>query len=372
MASETDQTGIVRVIYLYAADDVVGLEMSWVKSVERTDNFRYDEGEKERVGWVSVTGRDTPVYSLTKLFHRPLATKTLTKGGSGRIVVLESNMGVWGLMVDRVSQVTILSATNIHELPSVTLCKTSDMFEGIIMTGDELLLYLAPEKLRPDANNRGKKKNKITAKKEGGVHIPSLPDLRRESAKDNPAPLTRRRVSRDRRSTRRGEDDPDERRSIGYGQVVIFSFTKPKENERPIVFGLSMRQVAEVLGEATIIPVPGAPSFVQGVTNWHGKPTPIILMNELLGLDVSFDDENIRYIVARDRIGDSKGGLLAFPVLEDMRTLDLPIESEPASEILPINYRYIRGVVELADETLVVPDIGGILYESTKQELVLT
>jgi hypothetical protein len=66
-------------------------------------------------------------------------------------------------------------------------------------------------------------------------------------------------------------------------------------------------------------------------------------------------------------MGSGSGGLLAFPIWWDVRLLSLPMESKPASDLININYHFVRGVVELKDETLVFPDIGAILFESAQR-----
>ena len=357
MATETDVSAEVRIIYLYAEDVVVGIEMAWVKSVERLDKLIKEDGKKGSAGSIAIPGGKAPVFEMAILMG--VSSPKNEKGDDNRrIVVIEGEKGPWGLVVDRVSQVTQMPTDSLLSLPSVTVREKSDFFDGIIMTGEELLLYLAPDKLRPDLKGKGKKKQKKSASPVG----PSLSELRAEESKNNPAPSTRRRVSKDRRGANREEDE--NRRDVEYGQVVLFYFSEPKKEERPLVFGLSMTQIAEVLGEATIVPVPGAESHVMGVVNWFGSPAPIVSLSKMLGLDALLETEHTRYIIARDRTGLKAGGILGFPVWEEMRTVDLPMESEPASEILQLNYRYVRGVVELKDETLVIPDIGGILFDA--------
>ena len=358
MASETDVSTEVRIIYLYAADVVVGIEMAWVKSVERLDKLNKKSDKKGSVGSIKVEAGVAPVYDMAALLGST-APKNDFDEENRRIVVIEGDKGAWGLLVDRVSQVTQLPADSLLSLPSMTVRDKSDFFDGVLMTGDELLLYLAPDKLRPDIKRKSKKKQK---KNNANSDAPTLSQLRAEESKTNPLPSTRRRVSKDRRGANREEDE--NRRDVEYGQVVLFYFSDPKTSERPLVFGLSMTQIAEVLGEATILPVPGSESYVMGVANWFGSPIPMVSLSKMLGLEASIEQKHTRYIIARDRTGQKAGGVLGFPVWEEMRTVDLPMESEPSSEILQLNYKCIRGVVELKDETLVIPDIGQILFDA--------
>jgi chemotaxis signal transduction protein len=147
-----------------------------------------------------------------------------------------------------------------------------------------------------------------------------------------------------------------------------------------------------------MIPVPATPAFVLGLVNWRGRPVPVIDLARRLGLAPEAAppaNGRTHLIIARDKSdvlpvpspalspvegaveGDSskglvlslskgesnQGALVGFPVRPAIRVLHLPIPHRPCRRTLPLDQTLTRGIAELENETLVVPDIRGILRQ---------
>ncbi len=390
MLNQTRTSGTLRLIRCGIAAETYGLDMSWVRSIQRTDRLhRNPEAEgpstsrcgqpveptgHNPVGWLVGNEGDIPVFSLANQLGRPSPPPLSTEGGSGalqRIVVLNplpspppaggSKGGrPWALLVDRVSQVIQVPADHVVSLPPVVVNPFTDYFKGVIKLDEELILFLSPERLHPDAS--------LSA----GRPV-------REAANLSPGPILSTRSP----TTSAGGQH---RR---HGQIVVFSIAEPHPGERALSFGLSISQIPEILQPLPMIPVPAAPAFVLGLINWRDWPVPVIDLASRLGLAPEANPSangRTRLIIVRDKGhvlpvpspalspvegvverssskgGSNQGTLVGFLVQPAIRVLRLPIAHQPCSRTLPLDQALTRAIVELENETLVIPDIRGILW----------
>ena len=125
-------------------------------------------------------------------------------------------------------------------------------------------------------------------------------------------------------------------------------------NERPLVFGLSITQVLEILEPLSVIAVPVSPPYVLGLVNWRNRPVPVIDLNIRLGIGLPSFDENSRLLIARTSFD---GELVGFHIKPNVTVQSLPIPNQACSRDLPLDKVWTRGVFELGSETLVVPDM---------------
>jgi purine-binding chemotaxis protein CheW len=336
--------------------------MSWVRSIRRTDRLRRNREEAgspighrrdpvtppvdKPVGWLSGNEGDIPVFSLASRLGRPFLASLPAEGGHGnsqRIIVLDppqsnsqmdiwEGMRPWALLVDRVSQVSQVQPGQMMPLPPIPVSPYADYFECVIKVDERLILLLSPERLHPEA----------------------LADVRAKVDETaNPAAVT--------------GTSPSEPNSIGphhsHGQIVVFQVTEPHPTERATSFGLSISQVREIAESPPIIPIPGAPASVSGLVDWRGLPVPIIDIAERLGLAQAPADRRTRLVIARDRETSGKGALVGLMSQPAIRLLRLPVAHLPSKRPLHLDPALTRGVFELEGETLVIPDIQGILRQ---------
>jgi chemotaxis signal transduction protein len=344
MVDQTKTTGILRFIRCGTADESYGLDMSWVRSIQRTDRFRRnpEAGNQSSalVGWLPGNEGDIPVFSLAGRLGRS------SNGDSAlqRIVVLypaEEEKRPWALLVDRVSQVIAIPAERTVPLPPVVVSPAADYFQGVIRLGDELILFLSPERLHPEWTAAEAKSHN--------------PELAGAQSPDHESKIKR-----------------PESQVGGRGQLMLFSTTKPPSGERPVSFGLSISQVPEILVPLPLVPVPAAPAFVLGLVNWRDRPVPVLDLDARLRLSSEADrsrGDQARLIIARDKScvpvrskeGAGGGVLGGFIIEPAVRTMRLPIAHQPCQRSLGLEQRLTRGVVELENETLVIPDVRSIL-----------
>ncbi len=325
MIDQTRAEDTLRLIRCSIADETYGLDMSWVRSIQRTDRLRRNPEAEGPVGWLPASEGDVPVFSLASRLGR-LSGKS---SAQERIIILNTEPRAWGLLVDRVSRVIRIPTDRVVSLPQIVVGPSANYFEGVIRLDEELILFLSPEQLHPDAAPKtdAPAKQIDVATPDFGTSLPT---------KD---------VERQRRS---------------LGRIIVFSIAEPFPGKQPLSFGLSISQVPEILASLPTIPVPGAPAFVLGLANWRDRPLPVIDLAERLKLTPSSSTNGSgRVIIARGAGVSGEDVLIGFPIRPAIRVLRLPIAHQPSSRVLPLDPALIRGIVELEDETLVIPDMRG-------------
>jgi chemotaxis signal transduction protein len=367
MADQTKTTGILRFIRCGSADESYGLDMSWVRSIQRTDRFRRNPAAREEssapVGWLPGNEGDIPVFSLARRLGRS------SDGDSAlqRIVVLypaEEEKQTWALLVDRVSQVISIPAERAVPLPPVVVNPAADYFQGVIRLGDELILFLSPERLHPEWQS--------TRLSGSNFHAQSGQQSAYERLDYGPAGATLDLPSLQPLRSIPSEASGPTSQVGGRGQLMLFSTARLPSGERPVSFGLSISQVPEILVPLPLVPVPEAPAFVLGLVNWRDRPVPVLDLDARLGLAPKADrpgDGQARLIITRDKgcapvrseEGDRGRVLGGFIIQPAVRTMRLPIAHQPCQRSLDLDQRLTRGVVELENETLVIPDVRSIL-----------
>lgn len=319
---------VLRFIRCRVAGETYGLDMMWVRSIQRMDQLRRNPEAEGPVGWVAANvGDDIPVFGLANQLGRVSDQEVAGQ----RIVVLNDPSRPWAMLVDRVSQVIQVPAGRVVPLPAVVVNPALNYFQGVIRLGDELLLRLAPERLHPDAPV-----NDLRAETQ-------LPPEKPPSAAISPPPTGKLANWHNGRQ----------------GQIVIFSLPGLQIGEQNLVFGLSISQVTEALEPLPLVPVPAAPAFVSGLVNWRDRPVPVIDLGRRLGMAAEAAPVNgqTRLMIARAANQDA---LIGFLVESDIQVLRLPLRHQPCQQPLPLDQTLTRGSVELGDKTLVIPDIGGL------------
>ena len=351
MLNPIKTTDTLHLIRCNVGGETYGLDMAWVRTVERMDRLLIDSemtmDEAGFVGWLPSSRGDIPVFSLARRLGRQPSSMEIT--AQQRIIVLPSPIPFtrgrveegrpWALLVDRVSQVIQISGDCFQPLPRITVNPTANYFEGVIRMEESLILFLSPEWLHPDA-----------------------------TVAETPPQTFQAQTTQD--FTKNGLTKTKEvkRRQNGWanpksGRIMLFSTTKADSDDQPLSYGLSITQVSEVLRPLPLIPVPAAPSFVVGLVNWRKHPVPIIDLDSRLGLEYDPNKKSnrkSRLMIAR---GTNQNTLVGFFIRPDVQTLQLPIAHRPITRTLAVAPSLVKGMVELEDETLIVPNIPAILGE---------
>ncbi|HEV3162908.1 MAG TPA: chemotaxis protein CheW [Isosphaeraceae bacterium] len=320
-------TRVIDVIRCLIGDEAYGLEMAWVRRIDRADHLRLQPGPGGAVGVLPDVDGDIPVFSLANQLDRPQAANENGTGLIPHILVLNGDPGPLGLLVDRVSPSQRVPATSFLSLPALVADSSTRYFRGVIKLDKEMMLWLAPERLIPAGTPTWESRGPDD---EEGPPVDRLP-----------------RRHRDLESRRQAE-----------GQLVIFSTTDSAERKRPISFGLSINQVLEILDLPPLIPVPGAPETIVGLVAWHDRALPVIDLGLRLGLPRLTADARTRLMIARAASSSDPVGFLVRPLV---RVRGLPLPHLPCRQAPPVEPSLIRGAMELKDETLVIPDIARVL-----------
>lgn len=313
MTTQTIMTDTVRVLLCEVGDTKYALDMKCVNSVLREEHIYWNTDGNLPDGWIHTKAEQFPVYSLAgRLGFAVNKSETLQ-----RVLVLTTAQGNWGLLVDNVSQVTQINAEQIAQMPSV-IKNAGTYFDGLVRQEENFVLLLSPERLHPEAQLISDY-SQHTETLEKKASLPS-----------------------------------NEEKISGRGRLLLFSLIEgTHSNERSVFFGLSVTQVLEVLNSLPLIPVPKSPAFVRGLVNWHNRPVPVIDLAARFGLPSLSDESATRLLICRDI---DKENLLGFQIQPSVRMLSLPVPHSLSHRELPINKSLCKAVVELRNETLIIPD----------------
>ncbi len=344
MADPNATIGMLRFVQCGVGDESYGLDMLWVRGIQRTDQMRCDPGQGDLAGWLPGRDGDIPVFSLAHRFGR----SSQSAKAEGRIIILNPPLSSstfpsppsqrggrpWALLVDRVSRVSQISMDRVVPLPPVIVNPSANYFQGVIHQDDQLILLLSPDTLHPDAQLPVVHP---TQKKKSAFHLLAAPPSGPTTPEDAPAAAQTNR------------------------QILVFSTAEIPPGQRVLSFALSISQVLEILGTMPLTPVPTAPSFVLGLANWRERPVPVLNLNARIGLAAPpLTGASARLLVAREKTTGGEA-LVGFLIRPTVRTLRLPFAYKPCNKVPPLDKTCLKTIVELENETLAIPDIQGIL-----------
>lgn len=152
----------------------------------------------------------------------------------------------------------------------------------------------------------------------------------------------------------------DDEESESLMQLVGFKIA----NE---LFGVDILMVQEIIRYAPITAVPNSPAFVEGVINLRGDIIPVIDLRKRLNL-FNEDSEKKIWIIILDIKGRVTGFIVDF-VTEVLKIDEKEIEHAPDIIVSGLENQYIRGVVEIEDELLILLDFNRILLTDEIKKL---
>lgn len=108
------------------------------------------------------------------------------------------------------------------------------------------------------------------------------------------------------------------------------------------IYGIEVKQVREILLINNILPVPGAPEYVLGITNIRGNVVTVLDARTRISLPTIEHTDSTRMIVL-----ESEGDVAAIVVDNVVDIIDLPESSIDLNPKLKVNKdsKYISGVV---------------------------
>jgi chemotaxis signal transduction protein len=320
MIPQTAAPTVLRFLRCVVAQQSYCLTMASVSGIQRLERFRRQSEKDGLVGQLDSQPDATPVVSLAAR----LALPGMDHESTGKIVMLKAQPHPWGLLVDDVEGVIQVAVHDLLPLPALARPRIAAFFDAMVPHDNTFLLSLSPAGLHP----------------QGSAYAASFsPPFPSPPSSAPPAPGA-------------------------HGQIVCFRTADTPVQRRPLLFALSLSQVVQILHAPPLLPVPGAPTSVLGLVQWRAYPLAVIDLSQRLGGPASAVRPNSRLLVAR---AASTHALVGFPIQPDICIRRLPLAHRPSDpQVLP-QASLIRGQFDLDRETLVIPDIDGILMPQENQ-----
>jgi len=135
-----------QVIVLDVADESYGMPVQRVREIIRVPPItRVPNGPAFLEGVINLRGQVIPVLDLRK--HLGVATTEHTR--RSRVVVGELGEYTVGMVVDAVSQVVMVSSSQIEPPPALVANGENGQVRGVARLGDRLVLLLDPDRVLP-------------------------------------------------------------------------------------------------------------------------------------------------------------------------------------------------------------------------------
>lgn len=304
----SDRNGL-RLLKCSAGGQSFCLDVESVAAIERGERMAPNpqaSGPADPVpsGWIARKGGRVPVYRLADR----LGIEAPPAPPAAVLVIRAA--APWALAVDRIARFSG-AASGPQPLPPAAADPRSGVFRGVLEEGESLVLYVAPERLHPEAK--------------------PLPVF-------DQAPSPRHAVS-------------GTRAVASPARLLVY----PAPNAaRRVAFGISFTQILEIVPGAEIVRVPPSPVHLLGLVRWRQRAIAVVDAGALLGLPPLAGRRAGRLLVARSGADSA----IALPVDGDLETHSLPLPHRrcqgPAWES-----PYARGAFEIpGGRTLILPDLG--------------
>jgi chemotaxis signal transduction protein len=244
-----------------------------------------------------------------------------------RIIVVDSDGFVLGLVVDHVHEVLNVPKKLVEAPPRITSSGGMEL-SGVakLDDGSRLIMLL-------DVANLMKDQKLLEAQK-------STP----EAASEKP-----------------GEASKTGAFAQPMSEVQLVTFVLGAEE-----YGVPISQIQEIDRLAKITKVPKAPPFIEGITNLRGEVIPVLDTRKRFDLEVKAPDDRTRIIIVD--LGGVKTGLVVDSVREVLNLARKDIAPPPEAISSGVDQRYISGIgkVDSGKRMIVLLDVEKIL---SRQEL---
>ena len=291
-----------------AAGGTFALPAAYVRAIHSPDRVRPGD-EPGGPPILKVDGGELPAYDLAERLGLPPAPP----GPDRRAIGLKSRLGAWALVVDSMSQPFVTERSKLFSVPRVLYAGAAP-FDGVLPVEGRFVFVLAPERFHPKA-----------------LAAPPVPERR--------AP---RRPTRLARGARRG-------------RLVLVTLPTPETEGPPVVVGLSVTQICEIVDDLAVMPIPGIREHVAGLAQWRDSLVSVVDLGAWLGLGRG-DAIGARHVVITKVPGTTER--VGIPVLPGIRTIQLPVEHEPATgDLGGVDETLLLGAFDVPGSRLLIPDL---------------
>jgi len=152
--------------------------------------------------------------------------------------------------------------------------------------------------------------------------------------------------------------------AASLGRVLIFPAQVPKVADREVHFLFSLRQMEDILMDASVRPVPFSPDYIEGIARWRDLVLPVVSLEKCLGLSSLDFRSHQRLMVVRapqKEAAQPGADRIMLRVVPPIRMLTLPIDCSPVSDGWVSGLNLTRAVYEWQNGFLVVAHLEHIL-----------
>ncbi len=145
--AETNDDSIIQWVTFHLDDEKYGIKVMQVQEVLRMTEIAPVPGAPHYVlGIINLRGNVVTVIDTRRRFGLP----DVEPDDETRIVIIEADENVVGILVDSVAEVVDLKMSEIETAPSVGNDESSKYIQGVSSRGDELLILVDVNKLLTD------------------------------------------------------------------------------------------------------------------------------------------------------------------------------------------------------------------------------
>jgi len=137
----------IQAITFHLAKETYGIDVHQIKEIIKTREYVKVPNAPQFVeGVINLRGQITPIVDLRKIFE----VETRKEDDNSRIIMVDLNSEVIGLIVDSVVGVVTVPAEEIVKSPSLTVSASNTFISGIIRTESQLIILIDVTKLMED------------------------------------------------------------------------------------------------------------------------------------------------------------------------------------------------------------------------------
>jgi len=313
-----------------------GLNEKTLKQLQaRTKYEEHGDLEAARTAGVETLNAARETVSALRNFE-DLIAKNIHE--DQRIIVVDSEGVVLGLVVDRVHEVLNVPKKLVEPPPAITSGGGMEL-SGVakLNDGSRLIMLLDVAHLTKDEKLRAVQNN-ARAAVEAAVH-----EQKEQGASD------------------RVEGSQE------LSEVQLVTFMLAGEE-----YGVPISQIQEIDRLSKITRVPKAAAFIEGVTNLRGEVIPVLDTRKRFELPLKTPDDRTRIIIVD--LGGVKTGLVVDSVRQVLHLAKKDIAPPPQAIGSGVEKQFISGIgkVDAGKRMIVLLDVEKILSQQERTELTQT
>lgn len=142
-------------------------------------------------------------------------------------------------------------------------------------------------------------------------------------------------------------------------QMVVFSLNSED-------YGVDIEKIREIIPMQTIVSVPRAPQFVEGIINLRGRVIPVLDLRRHFGFEKKPPGPAQRIVIVE--ADQECTGVVVDSVSSVIQVPREAIE-DPSEVIIGSDVGYIQGVAKVDNDLIVLLDLAAIITEAQKKTL---